>query len=350
MSPKKLLRDAAVSLLALVAAFALGLFFQRIGVEEHITTVFVFAVFLISLFTEGYAWGLVSALAATLATNYVFAYPYFAFDFINPVNLVSAVVLVTVSLLTSALTTKLKRHEAAKAEGERERMRANLLRAVSHDLRTPLTAIYTASSTLRDKAAVLTPAQQDAMLENIQQDSEWLTRMVENLLSVTRLDDGAVLLHKAPTIVDELVDSTVAKFRARHPRQAVTVELEDDVTVVAVDALLIQQVLLNLLENAVYHADGMTQLSLRVFTLSDRVIFEVADDGCGLAEEKLRRLLDGNGDSAPSAGEKRFAGIGLSVCASILKAHGSEICAENRKRGGALFRFALTKEESFGGE
>lgn len=349
---KELIKNILISVVFLGMAIGLSLLFQKLGVTEHITTFFVFMVFLISLFTEGYVYGVVSAVVSTFAINFVFTYPYFAFDFITPVNFISAIIMVMLSIMTSMLTTKIKRHEAIKAESERERMRANLLRAVSHDLRTPLTTIYSASSTIRDKRDVLTREQQDEMLLNIQKDSEWLMRMVENLLSITRIDDGAVKIIKTPVIVDELVDSAMTKFLNRHPDQNVNVVMSDEILVVSVDAILIEQVLINLLENAVYHAEGMTELILRIFALENRVFFEIADDGCGIPEEKLKHIFSGSlgMDREVSDGKKRFAGIGLSVCASIIKAHGGEITAENRRSGGALFRFTLEKEKNIDGE
>ena len=103
-------------------------------VQEHITAVFVFAVFLISLWTKGYIYGILAAFAGTIAVNYAFVFPYFALNFTIPVNLISGIAMIVISILTSALTTKLKQHEATKAESERERMRANFLRAVSWDI------------------------------------------------------------------------------------------------------------------------------------------------------------------------------------------------------------------------
>lgn len=352
MKTKDLIKNLMISLVILSIAIVLSILFQKIGVEEHITTVFVFAVFLISLFTEGYVYGVISAVTGMIAINYVFTYPYFAFDFITPVNLISAIIMVMLSVITSMLTTKIKRHEAIKAESERERMRANLLRAVSHDLRTPLTTIYSASSTLRNKRDVLTVQQQDSMLQNIQEDSEWLIRMVENLLSVTRIDDGVVKIVKTPAIVDELVDSVMTKFLIRHPNQRVDIDIADEIIVISVDTILMEQVLINLLENAVYHAKNMTELTLKVFTLGNQAIFEVLDNGCGIAEDKLKHIFEGKYGIKQdvSDGKKRFAGIGLSVCASIIKAHGGEITVENRKNGGALFRFTLTREENTDGE
>lgn len=254
MKRKKSVKNRLLSVLIFLLACVLSVIFQRVDVEEHITTIFVFAVFLISLITEGYLCGILSAVAAMLAVNYAFTYPYFVLNFSLPVNVTSAVIMVTVAILTGMLTTKIKLHEAEKAESERERMRANLLRAVSHDLRTPLTTIYSASSMLREKGDSLSREQQDTMLHSIQEDSLWLVRMVENLLSVTRIDSGRIKIHKTPTLVDELVDSVMTKLLARYPEQQVEVTLPEELVVVPMDALLIEQVLMNLLENAVLHA------------------------------------------------------------------------------------------------
>lgn len=351
MKARSIAKNTMISLLFLASATVAGILLRRLDVEEHITTVFVFAVFLISLITKGYVYGLVSAGVATLLINYIFTYPYLAFDFITPVNLVSAVVMAVLSLLTGALTTKLKRHLSAKEEAERERLRANLLRAVSHDLRTPLTAISVAASALLSGDEKLSGAQKKTMLENIKDDSESLIRMVENLLSVTRIDNGEVKLTKDSVIVDELVDSAMTKFLMRHPNANPTVELEDEPLSVSVDSMLIEQVIINLLENALFHAKSMTSLTLRVFSLNDRVVFEVADNGCGIPEDMLKQLFSGgvmHRDSPDSS--VRSAGIGLTVCASIIRAHGGEITAENRRTGGALFRFILDREDTPDGE
>ena len=341
------LKDSVITIILLLAAFSASLLFQRFDVEEHTTTVFVFAVFLISLITNGYIYGILAAVAGTLAVNYAFTFPYFALNFTIPVNLISAAVLIVIAFLTSALTTKLKQHEAMKAESEKESMRANLLRAVSHDLRTPLTTIYGSSTTLLENSGAMTEEQKVQIVTGIKEDSEWLIRMVENLLSVTRLDSGQVKIIKTPTILDELIDSVILKFKKRYPNQKVVLELPDDVVMIPMDAILIEQVIVNILENAVQHASGMTSLTLRVFTLGSSAIFEIADNGCGIDPKRMDTLFTGHYASEHEVADskKKNAGIGLSVCATIIKAHGGSIKAENLKTGGAVFRFALDTEE-----
>ena len=352
MKIKKVIKDIIVSVVALFFAFVLSIQFQKLNVGEHITTIFVFAVFMISLFTTGYLYGIIAGVIGTVAVNYAFTYPYFAFDFIDPSNAISAVIMVTVAIITSLLVTKIKYHEAIKAEGERERMRANLLRAISHDLRTPLTTIYSASTMLKDNGNALTNEQKNTMLQNMQEDAKWLIRMVENLLSVTRIDNNTMKITKVPTILDELVDSAMTKFTIQHPTQKVKIELPDEIIVIPMDAILIEQVILNLLENAIYHAEGMSVLSLKVFSSGNNAIFEIADDGCGIDEKKMKHLFMGcyEVQQDMSGERKRFAGIGLSVCATIIKAHGGNIMAENLKSGGALLRFSLEMEKIENGE
>lgn len=341
-------KDSLITISLLGAAFGISSLFQYIfEVQEHITTLFVFAVFLISLLTKGYVYGILAAFVGTIAVNYAFTFPYFKLNFTIPVNLISGIIMIILSILTSALVTKLKRHEAIKAEGERERMRANLLRAVSHDLRTPLTTIYASSTTLLDNKATMTEEQKSKIVVGIKEDSEWLIRMVENLLSITRIDSGTVKILKTPTVLEELIDSVVLKFKKRYPLQKVEIEIPTELIIIPMDAILIEQVIINILENAAQHAVGMTKLTLRVFTLGKRAIFEIKDNGCGIPNERLNKIFTGyfTTNEELADGQRRNSGIGLSVCETIIKAHGGDIKAENIKTGGAVFRFTLDTEE-----
>lgn len=348
-SKQSYIKDSVITVIFLLLAFGISLLFQYIfNVQEHITTIFVFAVFLVSLKTKGYIYGISAAFLGTIAVNYAFTFPYFALNFTIPVNLISGIVMIAVAVLTSTLTTKLKHHEMLKAESETERMRANLLRAVSHDLRTPLTTIYSSSTTLIENGDALSKAQKSQIVAGIKEDSEWLIRMVENLLSVTKIDSGRVKIIKSPTVLEELIDSVMLKFKKRYPSKNVEIEIPDDIVIIPMDAILIEQVIINLLENAVQHAEGMTKLSLKIFTLGEKAIFEIEDNGCGINPKLFDTIFTGYyiSEDNLSDGQKKNAGIGLSVCATIIKAHGGSIKAENTKTGGAVFRFSLDTENS----
>ena len=302
--------------------------------------------FLISLVTEDYLYGVASALISVLAINFAFTMPLFEFNFTIPENLISAIIMIIVTILTGTLTTQIKRQKAIRAESEMERMRANLLRAVSHDLRTPLTTIYGSSSTMLDNFSLFSEEQKLDMLRGIKEDSQWLTRMVENLLSVTRLDNGNVKIIKTPVVLEELIDSVLQKFRKRYPKQAVCIDIPDEFITIPMDALLIEQVIVNILDNAAEHAEGMTELRLNVTTEGKNVVFCISDNGCGIESERLKTIFTGYGGSAVPTDTKINSGIGLSVCATIIKAHGGEITAENAPDGGAVFTFTLEMEDN----
>lgn len=342
------MKDGIFSIIILFGSFFLTLFLEfYFETQSLIPMIFVLGVFLISVRTKGYFWGIASSIISVLAVNYVFTFPYYAFDLITPECLSSAIVMLIVSITTGALTTKIIKQEKIKADIEREHMRANLLRAISHDLRTPLTSIYGSCTAVMENYDFLKKEQQLKLLGEVREDAEWLIRMVENLLSVTKIDEKKVKLVKTPTVLDELIDAVLVKFHKSFPKQEVELELPDDFVSIPMDAVLIEQVLINILGNAVDHAKGMTELTLQVTCEDNIAKFTINDNGCGIPADRMKDLftgyLDRNMDTSDSS--RSNMGIGLSVCATIVKAHGSEIHAENRKEGGASFWFTLEMEE-----
>ena len=343
------LRDALLSLGIISAAFLLStLLVSLLQDTSLVPMVFFLAVFLAALLTHGYFYGIAASLVSVAAVNYAFTFPYFEFNLSAPRYFLPAVFMFPITFLTSALTTKIKYQDKMKVESEKEKMRANLLRAISHDLRTPLTSIYGASSAIMENYSSLTPEQHLKLLGEIREDSEWLIRMVENLLSITRIsEEGAgVRIAKTPVVLEELVDGTLAKFRKCWPAVPVEIDIPEEFIRISMDAILIQQVLINLFTNAAQHARGMTKIEFRVFIHGDHAIFEVADDGCGIRAELLPHLFSGylEKENGPVDKQKRGMGIGLSVCATIIKAHGGIITANNRSGGGALFHFTIPVE------
>ena len=348
VNKKQILSDSLFTVITLIVVFLVNLFLvKQFGTKTMTPMIFVLGVFLVSWQTQGYLWGIASSLISVLAVNWAFTYPYWAFDLISPECISSAVVMLIVSTMTGALTTRLKQQEKLKAEAETERMRSNLLRAVSHDLRTPLTSIYGSCAAILENYGSISDDRKVALLQDIQTDSQWLNRMVENLLSVTRVDAGSVRLSKHSAVLEELIDALLVKFRKHYPTQQVQVEIPEEFVSIPMDPVLIEQVLMNLLENAVFHAHGMRNLWLRVELKNKKAIFFVEDDGCGIPQERMAHLFTGLLDSeAPADSARSNMGIGLSVCRTIIKAHGSELKATNRPEGGAAFRFALEMEET----
>lgn len=333
---------AVLLALALAAAYAMDYFLDD---PPLIPVIFVLAVFWVSQLTEGYFWGIISSLFSALAVNYLFTYPFLAFDFEMVENTATALTIMIVSISTCTLTQKLKQHEKLQREFDQEKTRANLLRAVSHDLRTPLTGIYGASSTILDSYPMLSDEDKIQMLKGIREDSQWLISMVENLLSITKIGSEDVHLTRGPVVVEELVGSALGKFQRRYPDQNVDLQLPDAFITISADPILMEQVLVNLLENAVQHARGMTKLELAVSNKDNLVTFAVTDDGCGIPSESLPKIFSGTlGIQTPDT-QKHNMGIGLSVCATIVKAHGGSIFVRPNKPRGSCFGFTMEAEE-----
>ena len=246
----------------------------------------------------------------------------------------------TVSIITSTLTSQAKQQEL-RVENEKEKMRANLLRSVSHDIRTPLTSIVGATSTILETPA-LSPAEQRDLLEDVRDDAQWLIQVVENLLSITRIGDDQARIHKEAEPAEEILGVAVQKFRKRYPAVSVEVCAPETLLFVPMDAILIEQVLSNLLENAVLHGKTTSHIRLSVQSDGSDALFSVRDNGQGIPPSLLPTLFDGTlKHSETSSGDgKRNMGLGLSVCLAIVRAHGGTMAAKNLADG-AEFTFRL---------
>jgi len=230
-------------------------------------------------------------------------------------------------------------------ESEREKMRGNLLRAISHDIRTPLAGISGASAAILENKDILSAETKEKLIANIQDESQWLIRMVENLLSVTRLDENAANLKKLPEAAEEVVAEAVGRIRKRFPTRVIDVSVPEDYLEVPMDGTLIAQVLINLLENAAKFSPEQLPIEISLRRDGGNAVFEVADHGKGIPEEELSTLFSGMRHGEPSADSSRGMGIGLSICKTIVTAHGGQIGVENRPEGGAVFRFTLPLAE-----
>jgi two-component system sensor histidine kinase KdpD len=220
---------------------------------------------------------------------------------------------------------------------ETERLRSSLLSAVSHDLKTPLAAIMgSASEVLRegklDRSA-------GSLVENIRDEAERLSRLVNNLIETTRLEAG-VSLHKEPHPLEEVLGSALERLSRRLGDRPVRTDLPEDLPLVPVDAVLLEQVFVNLIENALLHAPGSAPIEISARRAGDSVVVEVADRGPGLPARDLERVFEKFYRGAPGG-----AGLGLAICRAVVEAHRGTISAANREGGGAVFRFVLPLRE-----
>lgn len=341
-------RNTAVCIGILAAATGLCFLLRLLDDSDvYVALIFELAVVLVSRFTSGYFYGLLASVVGVIGVNYIFTYPYFAFNFTISGYPLTFLVMLAVSIVVSALTTQIKQQEKLRAEAEKEKMRGNLLRAVSHDIRTPLTSIVGGVNAILDSGDRMTPETQTALLTDIRTEAQWLVGVVENLLSVTRIS-GASTIHKELEAGEELLSAASVKFRKRFPEITVSIRAPEELLMIPMDAILIEQVLINLMENAALHGGSTTRIELHLRREGDSALFEVADNGEGIAPDVLPLLFTGAVSSSAdeSADGKRNMGIGLSVCMTIVQAHGGTMAAQNRALGGALFQFTLPLEEN----
>lgn len=319
---------------------------QQVSTSDvHVPIIFVLMVLVVSLLTEGYFYGILAALTSVVAVNYAFTQPYMQIDFSPYGYPLTFMTMLAVGVAVSALMTRVQQQEKLRLETEREKLRANLLRGMSHDLRTPLTGISGSISAVLDNADVLTEEQKRELLEGAKEDADWLCRMVENLLSVTRITDDTVgALHTQEEALEEVIGASVLSFRKRNPNVAVDVSVPDSVLMVPMDPVLIQQVMQNLLDNTVLHGKTTTQVFVSAKSENGNAVITVKDNGAGIDRHRLEHLFDG---ALPFSGQQqdtdrsRSLGIGLSVCRAIIQAHGGSISAANLPEGGACFTFTL---------
>lgn len=239
----------------------------------------------------------------------------------------------------------------SKLEIESERLRSNLLRSISHDLRSPLAGIKGAVSTIIETGDRISEETKEELIQGIYDDTEWLIRLIENLLSMTRFDGGNLKIKKSMELVEEVVYEAVQRTSKRFKDHTIRVTVPEDVIMAPMDGNLIEQVLINLFDNALKFTPKGSLIEAKVYENNKKIIFEVIDNGMGIEEEILPHIFDRfftNGDKISDS--RRGVGLGLAICKSIVEAHGGTITAHNKDKGGAVFRFNIPKEEKIDGQ
>lgn len=242
---------------------------------------------------------------------------------------------------------RLRQNQMALAmEAQREKMRADLLRAISHDLRTPLTSISGNAELLIRNSEMLHDSQKYELYNSIYEDSTWLIGLVENLLSITRIDNQSLALNLKPELISDIIDEAVTHVKRRVQHHRLRVAEIDDLLMVRVDAQLIIQVLVNLIDNAVKYTPEDSEILLSAKQDGKRVLVSVADTGAGIADDLKPRLFEmffTAGEARSDA--RRGLGLGLALCRAIVTAHGGEIWVTDNVPHGTVFTFSLSGEE-----
>ena len=236
--------------------------------------------------------------------------------------------------------------EEAKLLAENEKLRANLLRSISHDLRTPLTAISGNASILLSDSDGLDSQTRKQMYADIYDDSVWLHNLVENLLAVTKIEEGRMELRTQPQLVEEIVSEAMQHISRKRSEHTITVTHADDLLLAKCDARLIVQVIINLIDNAIKHTPTGSHVWVSTRQEGNLAVFSVADDGLGVPDSEKEHIFQMFYTGAATvADSRRSLGLGLSLCESIVNAHGGEITLIDNQPTGTIFTFTIPTGE-----
>ena len=248
--------------------------------------------------------------------------------------------------LTLENSRNAKEKEAAKLQAENEKLRANLLRSISHDLRTPLTSISGNAGMLLSDLEKLDTETVRQMCGDIYDDSAWLTNLVENLLAVTKIEEGRMRLQKQPHLVEEIVTEALQHISRKQTEHAVTVHHENELLLARCDARLIIQVIINLVDNAIKYTPAGSHITITAKQNEQHTEISVADNGAGIPDSEKEKVFQMfYSGSNPIADCRRSLGLGLSLCKSIITAHGGKITVSDNAPAGTIFTFTIPSGE-----
>lgn len=236
--------------------------------------------------------------------------------------------------------------QAIELETQQERLRSNLLRAISHDLRTPLTSISGNAGVLMEKSIVLDEEKKQELYRSIYDDSMWLVNLTENLLSITRIENGTMHLQMGAELMDDVFQEALAHVDRQAKDHHISVELPDDLLLARMDVRLIVQVIINIVNNAIKYTPAGSHIILRAEKQDAKVAVSISDDGPGISDEAKIHLFDMFYTASQGKPDnRRGLGLGLNLCRSIVTAHGGEITVTDNIPHGSIFTFTLPLEE-----
>lgn len=350
-------KDSAICLVVLTAATLVGYAFKAFQLADaDIIMLYIIAVLVISIFTSKMYFCLISSLVGVVLFNCFFTYPEFSLSAHDagsgyPVTFVTMFI---TAFIAGTLANKLKRNiliaeqnarekEEAALLAQNEQLRADMLRSISHDLRTPLTSISGNASTLISGGDTLDESARQQIYTDIYSESMWLIEMVENLLYATRIEDGRMQLNISVEILDDIVQEAVRHTERTHPKRNIIVDMYDEIIPVMADANLIVQVIVNLMDNAVKYSDEDSDVTVSVRRENAcAVVISVSDHGTGISDEEKEKVFDmfytGGSRSSDS---RRSLGLGLALCRSIITSHGGTISVSDNIPNGTVVSFTL---------
>ena len=236
--------------------------------------------------------------------------------------------------------------EVAAIIAKSEQLRANLLRTISHDLRTPLTSISGNASNLLNNSNFFDEDTKRQLYQDIYDDSLWLISLVENLLSATRIEDGRMQLQLSSEVFSDIIEEALRHISRSADEHKIIFEGKDELLLVKADAKLIVQVIVNLLDNALKYTESDSEIVVNLKKTDDMAVFSLSDNGPGIPDEEKSRIFDKFYRGMNKiADNRRSLGLGLYLCKAIIEAHGGKISVKDHEPKGTVFSFTLPLEE-----
>ena len=346
-----IIRDGGRAAGILIAVTLVGLLFSGLKIPEaNIIAVYILGVLIISIITSSWMYSFLASVISVLAFNFLFTIPRFTLRAYDPSYPVTFGIMFLVALITGSLASRMKEYARESAQAamqiEKEQLRADLLRSISHDLRTPLTSISGNASNLLSNENEFSQETRMQIYGDIYDDSMWLIKLVENLLSVTRIEDGRMDLRMSAELMDEVIAEAMRHTDRNRDGRKIEVSSDEEFILGKMDARLIVQVVINLVDNAVKYTPEGAQIRIHTGKKDGMVVVSVSDTGPGIPDEQKSKVFDMfyTGTNRAADG-RRSLGLGLGLCRSIIRAHGGEIWVSDNKPQGAVFTFTLPAEE-----
>jgi two-component system sensor histidine kinase KdpD len=315
------------------------------GALQDVVMVYLLGVTIAALRLGRFA-SMVTAVLSVAAFDFFFTAPYFTFAVDDRRLLLTFVVFLVVAYVIADLSERLRRATAVAHEHElearNERMRSVLLSSLSHDLKTPLAAVLGAASALLDRDDDVPVERRREYLATIADETSRISRLVRRLYYATSLEWGEVRVRREWLPLEEVVGVALSRLNGALARRPVDVRIDSDASLVSADATLLEQVFLNLLENAAKHTPASTPLAISARRVEGGVEVAVTDSGGGVPRGMEERVFEKFLRAARSSGGM---GLGLAICRGIVDAHGGRIWCENCESGGASFRFVLPRSD-----
>ena len=289
-----IIRDGGRAAGILIAATLVGLLFSGLKIPEaNIIAVYILGVLIISIITSSWMYSFLASVISVLAFNFLFTIPRFTLRAYDPSYPVTFGIMFLVALITGSLASRMKEYARESAQAamqiEKEQLRADLLRSISHDLRTPLTSISGNASNLLSNENEFSQETRMQIYGDIYDDSMWLIKLVENLLSVTRIEDGRMDLRMSAELMDEVIAEAMRHTDRNRDGRKIEVSSDEEFILGKMDARLIVQVVINLVDNAVKYTPEGAQIRIHTGKKDGMVVVSVSDTGPGIRAGTINR-------------------------------------------------------------